>query len=169
MRSFEIVLAVAAVITGVVAPPPEKPVAPPPPAPAPPKESKGYRHRSIEPTNPFLALAMAGPEKMVEGNAFDKAYNLPKGSMMNCLDAVFHGEKPSALEIGNDFVVVSHAPNACTSILKEVSERPENKDLEDDDKIATIQGDSIRLNGFTQNEVEFLATMDQTLFTVRRI
>jgi hypothetical protein len=180
-------IAVLAAVTGVVAPPPENIPAPPPPelppkepVPAPvqphipelnsPYKSKNpkpvYSREAFKATNPILALALEDPNHLVEGDAFDKAYKLPKGTMMSCLDAVFHADKRGQLDVGDGYAVVKDAPVKCTTIVREVSSRSEYKGLKDDEKVAHLVGDnSIRINGLSKRETDYIAKSD--MFEVR--
>lgn len=176
-------LALAALITSAVAPPVQKPPALPPPLPSPPNKPKdpkapGSKTLPEKPpgrrdifqfSHPLINL-IASPDKAVEGNNLDKAYNLAFGTTESCLDAVFHGEEKLQLDVGADFVILKNAPKECGAIVDEVCNRPENKDLKEEDKIASRVGpNAIQFRGFNAAEMELFANVDGVFFNVHLV
>lgn len=167
------VFAIGAIVTGVIAAPPAPvPPSPPPHVPAPflgpdkPKPPPSHSPLSTNISNSFLSLALSDPSQLISGNAFDKQYSLPAGTMEKCLDAVYHGEQAQELDVGSDFVVINNAPIECSSIVREIVGRMDNP--KEEDLVAFMSGEnSIRLNDFKHEELELLFNINPTLFNVR--
>lgn len=134
----------------------------------PPPTAMGDRKGFVHSSGSFFGLALSNPEKLIAGDAFDKEYQLPSGTMEKCLDAIFHGHTPQDISVGTDYVILNNAPLECTSIVGEVTARDDNFDAVD--MMAVIDGEnSIRINGFDVAELDYFVSMDPTHFNVHLV